>query len=111
MDAQVETSRKEPQAFTVDEFCARNRISHTTFFKLKAQNRAPRMMHLGAAVRISIEAERDWRAAREAPTDTEARLIAKEAAARIAASRRAAKLSAASPNHVSKRPKKQDATK
>jgi hypothetical protein len=49
----------EPQAFSIAEFCARNRISLSTFHKLKNQGQGPRLMCLGRAIRISIEAERD----------------------------------------------------
>lgn len=108
MDTQIEfrhfeTARAEPQAFTVAEFCARNRIGLSTFHKLKNQKRGPRMMYLGRAIRISIEAERDWRAERERPEGAEAKLIARETKARVVAGRRAGSLAAASPRHVSKR--------
>jgi hypothetical protein len=93
----------ERQAFTIREFCSRNRIAPSTFFKLKASDRAPRLMTLGRAIRISVEAERDWQAERELPPDTEARLIRREAEVRQRVARKAAKASAASPNHVSKR--------
>jgi hypothetical protein len=95
--------RAEPQAFTIAEFCVRNSIGLSTFHKLKNQGRGPRMMFLGRAIRIGIEAERDWRAEREQPEGAEARLVAKETAARVAAGRRAGSLAAASPRHVSKR--------
>lgn len=93
------------QAFTIQEFCFRNGISVCTFYKLKEQDRAPRLMLLGRAIRISIEAERDWRAARERPSDTEARLLQREAEARERSARKAAKMSVASNRHVSKRVK------
>jgi hypothetical protein len=96
-------SRAEPQAFTLAEFCVRNSIGLTTFHKLKSQGRGPRIMYLGRAIRISIEAERDWRAEREQPEDTEARLIAKETAARVAAGRKAGAVAAKSPKHVCRR--------
>ena len=93
----------EPQAFPIVEFCVRNDIGLSTFHKLKNQGRGPRMMCLGRAIRISIEAERDWRAERERPEGAEARLIASESKARAVAGRRAGGLAAASPRHVSKR--------
>jgi hypothetical protein len=93
----------EPQAFSIGEFCARNRISLSTFHKLKNQGRGPRLMCLGRAIRISIEAEREWRAQREQPDMHEAAGIARQAEARAAAGRRAGKLAVASPRHVSKR--------
>jgi len=60
-------------------------------------------MALGRAIRISIEAERDWRAERECPNDTEAQLIRREAEARSRAAKKAGRTAAASPRHISKR--------
>jgi hypothetical protein len=102
----VETERvlrAEPQAFSIPEFCVRNRISLSTFHKLKGQGRGPRLMCLGRALRISIEAERDWRGAREKPEGAEAERIAREAKARSTAGRRAGRLAVLSARHISKR--------
>ena len=95
----------ERQAFTIKEFCARNRIAPSTFFKLKASNRAPRLITLGRAIRISAEAERAWQAEREQPADTELRLIKRGEEARVRQARKAAKASVASAGHISKRSK------
>src|SRR5436190_21842544 len=95
----------ERQAFTIREFCKRNRIAPSTFFKLKAKNRAPRLMTLGRAIRISAEAERAWQMEREQPADAELRLIKREEEGRARRARKAAKASTASPNHISKRNK------
>ncbi|HEX2020069.1 MAG TPA: hypothetical protein VGO17_14115 [Aurantimonas sp.] len=54
-------------AFSVRQFCARNGISTPTYYKLRASKRGPREMRFGSVVRISIEAEADWRRAREYP--------------------------------------------
>jgi hypothetical protein len=54
----------EQVSFTVPEFCARNRISHATFYKLRKANRGPRTMMLGNAIRITADAEKDWQRAR-----------------------------------------------
>ena len=93
----------ERQAFSIPEFCVRNRICNSTFHKLKAQGLGPLIMHLGGAQRISIEAERNWRAARERPTGAEAERIEREAKKRAPECRRMAKLAVMSPKHVSKR--------
>jgi hypothetical protein len=95
----------EPQAFSIAEFCARNRISISTFHKLKNLGRGPRLMCLGRAIRISVEAERDWRAAREQPSSVEAKRRAQDAAWRSIAAKRAGNLAVQSPRHVSKRKK------
>src|SRR4029079_11103948 len=81
VETRPDTISLEPQAFSIAEFCARNRISLSTFHKLKNQGRGPRLMCLGRAIRISIEAERDWRAEREAPLGLEAKKINVEARA------------------------------
>lgn len=93
----------EPQAFSIAEFCARNRISLSTFHKLKNLGRGPRLMCLGRAIRISVEAERDWRAAREQAIGVEAKEIALDATARSISGRRAGRVAAHSARHVSKR--------
>jgi hypothetical protein len=49
-------------AFTKSEFCRRNGISKSFFYKIRKQGRGPREM-LG---RITAEAERDWQHEREA---------------------------------------------
>jgi len=90
-------------AFSIAEFCLRNGIALSTYFKLKRESRGPREMRVFSAVRISLEAERDWRAAREQPSGEEARQIARADRARHARATRAGKLAAASPEHISKR--------
>jgi hypothetical protein len=106
MNTRTRVQLVEAQAFTIAYFCLRNGISLTTYHKLKNEGRGPREMCLGSAIRISIEAERDWRSEREKPLDAEARLIACEAEARVKASKKAGALSAASPKHVSKTKRK-----
>jgi hypothetical protein len=64
----------ELQAFSIPHFCLRNGISISTYHKLKKEGRGPREMCLGSAIRISVEAERDWRKEREMPNDAEAPL-------------------------------------
>jgi len=50
-------------AFTVNEFCARHRISVQLFYKNRKQ--MPRTFNVGARVLISREAAAAWRRARE----------------------------------------------
>jgi hypothetical protein len=47
--------------FTVAQFCERNGISRSFYFKLRAQGKGPRVARIGKAVRISFEAEAEWR--------------------------------------------------
>jgi hypothetical protein len=91
------------EVLTIAQFCQRNGISLTLFHKLKAQGRGPRVMRLGRAHRITLAAEKDWRAEREQPSDAEQRLLQREEAARRRKARAAAQASVASPRHVSKR--------
>ena len=60
-------------------------------------------MCLGRAIRISIEAERDWRAAREQPLGAEADETARDARDRSLAGQRAGKSAALSARDISKR--------
>jgi len=48
------------------QFCARNNISRSFFYKLRKAGKAPRTMRVGGRQIISPDAERDWRCEREA---------------------------------------------
>ena len=61
----------DADAFTVNEFCARHRISVQLFYKLKPQGLMPVTFNVGTRVLISREAAAAWRLARE----TEARRL------------------------------------
>src|SRR5262245_6068843 len=58
----------DPDAFTIDQFCERHGLSHSFYYKLKAQGLGPREIKLNTKVLISKEAAAEWRAAREAET-------------------------------------------
>jgi hypothetical protein len=53
----------DADAFTVNEFCARHRISVQLFYKNR--NEMPRTFRVGTRVLISREAAAAWRRARE----------------------------------------------
>jgi hypothetical protein len=53
------------QALSISQFCARNNISRSFFYKLKKRGKAPRTMNVDGRRIISPEAERDWRLERE----------------------------------------------
>ena len=53
------------QALSISQFCARNNISRSFFYKLKKRRKAPRTMDVGGRQIISPDAERDWRQERE----------------------------------------------
>lgn len=55
----------EADALSIDEFCARHRISRTLFYKMKSEGLMPATFKLGTRVLISREAAAAWRRARE----------------------------------------------
>lgn len=60
------TTTIEADALSIDEFCARHRISRTLYYKLKSEGLMPATFKLGTRVLISREAAAAWRRAREA---------------------------------------------
>jgi hypothetical protein len=55
----------EADAYSVDEFCARHRISPQLFYKLRPLGLMPVTFRVGTRVLISREAAEAWRRARE----------------------------------------------
>ena len=57
-------------AFTIDQFCTRNKISRAGLYNLWKEGRGPRVMQPcpGGKVTISPAAEADWQREREAAT-------------------------------------------
>lgn len=51
---------------TIAEWCASHHFSRSFFYLLDKQGKAPRTMQIGAARRISDEADRAWVIEREA---------------------------------------------
>src|SRR5262249_58650153 len=49
-------------------FCENNAISESLYFELKRKGKGPREIELHGRIIITPEAERDWRAEREAET-------------------------------------------
>jgi hypothetical protein len=64
------------QALSISQFCARNNISRSFFYKLKKRRKAPRIMDVDGRQIISPEAERDWRLERERESAEAARRLA-----------------------------------
>jgi hypothetical protein len=52
--------------FTVDEFCARNKISKSNLYGLWKRGVGPQFYKSGASTRITSRAEREWHHEREA---------------------------------------------
>ena len=84
-------------AYTIDEFCDRNRISRPTYHRLRAQGRGPVEMRIGLnVIRITAQAERAWQREMQTPQpDFEERALARAVKAGDAAAR--------SDKHVSKK--------
>jgi hypothetical protein len=59
-------------AYSVDEFCRRNRICRATFYNLIRAGRGPRLMKVGARTLITVESAADWRRRMESDTASEA---------------------------------------
>lgn len=53
------------ESLTIDEFCAKEKISRSFFYKLEGQGKAPKTYPLGRTRRISLAAVAAWRAERE----------------------------------------------
>ncbi|MGY4293111.1 hypothetical protein AB7Z32_12115 [Bradyrhizobium sp. 482_C4_N1_1] len=58
----------DADAYSIEEFCKRHRISVQLFYKLKPQGLMPVTFNLGTRVLISREAAAAWRRAREKAT-------------------------------------------
>jgi hypothetical protein len=92
----------ERSVFTREEFCKRNNISFSTFNKLQHQASAPAMMRLGPLlIRISAEAEQEWRMAMQHPTGAEAELQDRMKQTSSIRSKKAGGLAVQSPIHIS----------
>jgi hypothetical protein len=55
----------DADAYSIDEFCARHRISPQLFYKLKPKGLMPVTFTVGSRVLISKEAAAAWRRERE----------------------------------------------
>ena len=56
---------RDQDAYTLDEFLQRHRLSRSMFYKLRDQGLAPATFNIGNRVRISREAAAKWRKQRE----------------------------------------------
>jgi excisionase family DNA binding protein len=56
------------ESFTIDEFCAAEKISRSFFYKLQSQGKAPKTYPVGRTRRIRGAAIEAWRSDREAET-------------------------------------------
>ncbi len=59
---QTVINNHEPEAYTIDEFCAAHRIGKPALYALVSAGKAPKIMRFGLSdVRISREAAKEWR--------------------------------------------------
>lgn len=68
--------------FRIRNGSSRGPMSKQKYNSLKKRKRGPREIRDGNTIIITVEAEQDWRRAREAPRGAEARLVAREDQAR-----------------------------
>ena len=59
-------------SYTVNEFCAAEKISRAQLYKEWRANRGPRFFLVGSFRRISAEARAEWRRRREAEAQAQA---------------------------------------
>ena len=87
----------ERAAYTIQEFCFRNRISRPAYHRLRLQKRNPAEMRIGLnMIRITAEAEREWQRAMQEPREDLEALASERAV-------KAGEAAAKSSKHVSKR--------
>ncbi|WP_066722800.1 MULTISPECIES: hypothetical protein [Hyphomicrobiales] len=55
----------QPAAYSIDEWCRRYGICRATFYNMQKAGRAPKTIKLNKLVRISVEADQEWRKASE----------------------------------------------
>jgi hypothetical protein len=65
--AQLDPAADDVDAFSIEEFCRRHRISVQLFYKFREQ--MPRTFNVGSRVLISREAAAAWRREREQAAD------------------------------------------
>ncbi|ACA21157.1 Prophage CP4-57 regulatory [Methylobacterium sp. 4-46] len=53
------------RSLTIPDWCERHKVSRAHFYNLLKAGKAPRIMKIGAAVRITEDADREWCRARE----------------------------------------------
>jgi hypothetical protein len=87
----------QPEVLSISEFCVRNRMSTATYYKMVREGRGPRVMDYGSTMRISMQAELDWRREREEAAVSAAGKLEHER--RKAQAVRAGKAAIASPLH------------
>jgi len=83
--------RRQPgDLHTIPSFCESNAISESTYYALKRRGVQPRELEIDGAIRITPEAEADWRREREAETVVRRQRLRERAEAAAARSQQSA---------------------
>ena len=85
-------------SYSIQEFCAVERITAPTYFKLRNQGLGPKEMRMGRIIRISHTERLRWQKQREKPTEAQRETDEKLRERARAISQKAV----ASPKHVSR---------
>jgi predicted DNA-binding transcriptional regulator AlpA len=89
------------RTMSVREFCSRNMMSKSSWFKLVRESRAPKLIKLGPAThRVTLAAEAEWQSRMQAEASSKAAAL--EHARRVEHLSRLGKMAAASPTHIAK---------
>ena len=90
-------------SYTIDQFCAAEGFTPTTYFKLRKLGLGPKEMRIASLVRITHRARIDWHRERENPKGAELEAVRAAAENQRARAHAAVKRAVKSPKHVSKR--------
>lgn len=60
------STKRERAAFTIDEWCEHRRIKRPTFYKMRRVGKGPKVHYALTKPLISVEADAEWLAEREA---------------------------------------------
>jgi hypothetical protein len=60
---------------TITEFCERNGFCKASYYELKRRGQGPRELRALSKVKITLEAEAEWREARQTPDETDLETI------------------------------------
>src|SRR5262245_16370609 len=86
---------------TIDQWCERRVISHTTFYAWEKIGRAPVVTRIGKVARITARNDEAWE--RDEARRAKSKEAKREAERRSAQAAMAARIAAKSPRHISNR--------
>jgi predicted DNA-binding transcriptional regulator AlpA len=83
---------------TIDQWCERRGISVTTFYKWEKRGRAPVVIRIGGAARITAHHDAEW--VRREAKRTKSKAAKQERERRSEIASKAGKIAAESPKHI-----------